>query len=111
MHRHVLTARDPASIPSLAAIGADYVKPLLEQEVFGGRAVRLGEPKLSRNHHLPGETERRRSMLWHWDGLAPTTVKVILPSCPRSFPASARSLRALHAAPAPTSVSLPWLQL
>ena len=33
---------------------------------------------LSRNHHLPGEALRSRSMLWHWDHVGPTQVKVLL---------------------------------
>ena len=60
-----------------------HLLPYLQHTAFGHAGFKqttLGGayPMLSRNHHLQGESLRTRSMLWHWDHVGPTQIKVIL---------------------------------
>ena len=60
-----------------------HLRPHLARTVFGHDRYNMstlgGEyPMLSRNRHLDGETLRTRSLLWHWDHVGPTQIKVLL---------------------------------
>ena len=68
---------------TLRAMRAEYIEPALAQLAFGGAAPRMASIKVSRNAHFAHELSRSRSMLWHWDAIGKSTVKLIMYLSPR----------------------------
>ena len=60
-----------------------HIRPHLARTAFGHNYFNMSSlggtyPMLSRNMHLDGESLKTRSLLWHWDHVGPTQIKVLL---------------------------------
>jgi len=66
--------------PALGQLLEEFIKPVLAERIFQSSPIVLKQATASRNANdfPPEHFGRRRSMLWHYDGLGEGNVKVIL---------------------------------